>query len=81
MAKFTLCIAMSAKGQVSVPFAYDPAAPAPTKWLAFLGALWPDEPDAINVVGEWYGYVISGRETSLPRFLCAGKTSRDIEAY
>ena len=45
----------------SVPFAYDPSAPKPQKWLAFLGELWPQEPDAIDVLGEWFGYVISGR--------------------
>jgi putative DNA primase/helicase len=45
----------------SVPFAYDPDAPPPQRWLAFLNALWPQEPDAIDVLGEWFGYVISGR--------------------
>jgi putative DNA primase/helicase len=48
-------------GQVSVPFPYDPDVPAPTKWLNFLDELWPDEPDATDVLGEWFGYVISGR--------------------
>jgi putative DNA primase/helicase len=48
-------------GQVSVPFPYDPNAPEPTKWLDFLDALWPNEVDAIEVLGEWFGYVISGR--------------------
>ena len=47
--------------QTSVPFAYDPDAPPPHKWLAFLAELWPQEPDAINVLGEWFGYVVSGR--------------------
>jgi putative DNA primase/helicase len=47
--------------QTFVPFDYDPHAPEPTKWLAFLGDLWPDEPNAIDVLGEWFGYVISGR--------------------
>ena len=47
--------------QTSVPFDYDENAPQPTKWLAFLEELWPQEPDAIDVLGEWFGYVISGR--------------------
>ena len=47
--------------RLRVPFAYDPAAPPPHKWLAFLDDLWPQEPDAINVLGEWFGYVVSGR--------------------
>ena len=44
-----------------MPFAYDPNAPKPQKWLAFLDELWPQEPDAIDVLGEWFGYVVSGR--------------------
>jgi putative DNA primase/helicase len=47
--------------QTSVPFNYNPKAPSPQKWFAFLDELWPQEPDAVNVLGEWFGYVISGR--------------------
>jgi putative DNA primase/helicase len=47
--------------QTSVPFAYDSKASQPMRWHAFLAALWPDEPAAIDVLGEWFGYVISGR--------------------
>ena len=47
--------------QTAVPFDYDSAAPPPVKWLTFLDELWPQEPDAINVLGEWFGYVVSGR--------------------
>ena len=36
-------------------------APKPRRWLDFLNALWPQEPDAIDVLGEWFGYVVSGR--------------------
>jgi putative DNA primase/helicase len=45
----------------SVPFAYDPNAPEPRRWLGFLDELWPDDTAAINALGEWFGYVISGR--------------------
>src|SRR6266516_3050396 len=45
----------------SVPFAYDPRAPQPQSWLEFLHELWPDEPASIDMLGEWFGYVISGR--------------------
>ncbi|MDT0422184.1 DNA primase family protein [Streptomyces evansiae] len=45
---------------VSVPFAYEPEATAPT-WTAFLNRLWPEEPDAIAALQEWFGYVLSGR--------------------
>jgi putative DNA primase/helicase len=47
--------------QTSVPFNYNPKAPLPQKWLAFLDELWPQEPTAIDVLSEWFGYVISGR--------------------
>jgi putative DNA primase/helicase len=47
--------------QTAVPFAYDAHAPEPAEWLSFLARLWPHEPEAINVLAEWFGYVISGR--------------------
>jgi putative DNA primase/helicase len=45
----------------AVPFDYDAAAPNPEQWLNFLTELWPNEPKAIDVLAEWFGYVISGR--------------------
>jgi putative DNA primase/helicase len=47
--------------QTAVPFAYEPHAPQPRHWLDFLEQLWPQEPEAIDVLAEWMGYVISGR--------------------
>ena len=61
-------------GQVAVPFPYDPNAPAPAKWLDFLDELWPDEPDATDVLGEWFGYVISGRLDLHKIFVMVGPT-------
>jgi putative DNA primase/helicase len=46
---------------VAVPFPYDPDAPEPKRWLGFLSELWPDDEAAIAALGEWFGYVISGR--------------------
>lgn len=46
---------------VSVPFGYDPGAPEPKAWLAFLESLWPDDPDARALLQQWFGYVLSGR--------------------
>jgi putative DNA primase/helicase len=46
---------------VSVPFAYDPDAARPEKWLKFLNDLWPDDPEAVDALQEFFGYVISGR--------------------
>jgi putative DNA primase/helicase len=48
-------------GTVAVPFAYDPAAPRPEKWLRFLAEIWQDDPDSVSALQEWFGYVLSGR--------------------
>jgi putative DNA primase/helicase len=60
--------------QTSVPFDYDPSAPQPRRWLDFLAELWPDEPDAIDVLAQWYGYVISGRTDLHKILLMVGPT-------
>ncbi|MCA6094011.1 phage/plasmid primase, P4 family [Streptomyces sp. SCA3-4] len=44
---------------VSVPYAHDPQATAPT-WEGFLAQIWPHDPDAIQALQEWFGYVLSG---------------------
>lgn len=56
---------------VSVPFAYDPAATAPT-WERFLAQIWPDDPDAIAALQEWFGYVLSGRTDQQKILLIVG---------
>jgi putative DNA primase/helicase len=73
--------------QTSVPFDYDPLAPAPAKWLAFLNELWPPnggklsdahgpakESPAIAALGEWFGYVVSGRTDLHKIFMMVGPT-------
>ena len=60
--------------QTSVPFDYDPQAPEPQRWLDFLAALWPNEPDAIDVLAEWFGYVVSGRTDLHKILLMVGPT-------
>jgi putative DNA primase/helicase len=47
--------------RVSVPFDYEPDAPEPVEWLNFLNLLWPDDPQAIAALQEWFGYIVSGR--------------------
>ncbi|WP_416972427.1 DNA primase family protein [Streptomyces sp. 4F14] len=44
---------------VSVPFTYDPDATAP-EWERFLTQVFPDDPDAVAALQEWFGYVVSG---------------------
>ena len=60
--------------QTSVPFAYQPDSLEPTRWLKFLSELWPGEPDPIKLLGEWFGYVISGRLDLQKIFLHVGPT-------
>ncbi|MEK2475699.1 phage/plasmid primase, P4 family [Streptomyces noursei] len=45
---------------VSVPFAYDRDATAPT-WMRFLQQIWRDDQESIDALQEWFGYVLSGR--------------------
>ena len=59
---------------VAVPFDYDPTAPTPRRWLDFMHELWPREPEAIAILGEWFGYVISGRTDLHKMFLHVGPT-------
>lgn len=54
--------------RVAVPFNFDDHAPTPERWLTFLEDLWPDDPDAIAALQEWFGYCISGR-TDLHKIL------------
>jgi putative DNA primase/helicase len=60
--------------QVAVPFDYDPTAPTPRRWHDFMNELWPREPEAIAALGEWFGYVISGRTDLHKIFLHVGPT-------
>lgn len=39
-------------------FAYDPDAPAPTRWLALLEEYWPDSPGSIDLLLEMMGYLL-----------------------
>lgn len=56
---------------VSVPFAYNPDATAPT-WERFLAQIWPDDPAAIAALQEWFGYVVSGRTDQQKILLIVG---------
>ncbi|MFJ5595368.1 phage/plasmid primase, P4 family [Streptomyces noursei] len=58
---------------VSVPFDYDPDATAPT-WNAFLNKVWPEDPQSIEALQEWFGYVLSGRTDQQKILLIIGPT-------
>src|SRR5262249_27319371 len=40
-------------------FAYDPSAPEPTKWLAFLKQLWGEDETSIAILQEATGYFLT----------------------
>ncbi|MVO86643.1 NTP-binding protein [Streptomyces sp. p1417] len=58
---------------VSVPFDYVPDATCPT-WESFLGKAWPDDPESVAALQEWFGYVLSGRTDQQKILLIVGPT-------
>jgi putative DNA primase/helicase len=54
--------------ETAVPFDYQPDTLEPEGWLTFLDQLWPDDPDSVNLLQQWFGYVISGA-TNLQKIL------------
>ncbi|MGW7083325.1 DNA primase family protein [Streptomyces sp. NPDC054871] len=56
---------------VSVPFRYDAHAIAPT-WEGFLRQIWPDNPEPITALQEWFGYILSGRTDQQKILLMVG---------
>ena len=60
--------------QTAVPFAFDGDALDPCRWLEFLDELWPEDPEAIDALQEFMGYVISGRLDLQKILLLVGPT-------
>ncbi|MEW2608587.1 phage/plasmid primase, P4 family [Streptomyces sp. NPDC047916] len=58
----------------SVPFDYAPETAAPKRWLDFLQSVWPDDTDAIALLQEWFGYVLSGHTDMQKIMLMIGPT-------
>jgi putative DNA primase/helicase len=56
----------------SLPFAFDPTAAPPVKWLAFLGELWGGETETIGTLQEMFGYLVSGDTSQQKMFLMVG---------
>ena len=44
----------------ALPFDYNPAAPAPAQWLAFIDDIFEDDQEAKDLLGELFGYVLTG---------------------
>ncbi len=45
-----------------------PDAPRPDHWLEFLTSLWPDDPESIACLQEWFGYLLIP-DTSMQKML------------
>ena len=43
----------------ALDYAYDPKAPKPVQWLAFLRQLWPDDDQSIETLQEFFGYFLT----------------------
>ncbi|HEY2155564.1 MAG TPA: phage/plasmid primase, P4 family [Isosphaeraceae bacterium] len=51
-----------------LPYEFDPEAPRPRRWLGFLRELWPDDPESVQALREWFGYCLVP-DTSLQKIL------------
>ncbi len=47
--------------RTGVPFAFDPDAPRPEAWLAFLQQLWPHDAESVSALREYMGYTLTHR--------------------
>ena len=45
----------------ALPFCYDPDAPLPARWIAFLNELWDGDRESIELLQEWFGYALTSR--------------------
>jgi putative DNA primase/helicase len=43
----------------ALDYDFDPNAPAPVRWLAFLKSLWPEDPESIETLQEWMGHLLT----------------------
>ncbi len=46
--------------RTALPYDYDPDATCAPRWEAFLESLWPDDPESIQALRMWFGYLLSG---------------------
>ncbi|MSR59248.1 MAG: hypothetical protein EXS05_16660 [Planctomycetaceae bacterium] len=43
----------------SLNFDFEPNAGEPTEWIKFLNQLWPDDPQSIETLQDWIGYLLT----------------------
>lgn len=56
----------------ALTFDHDAAAPAPTRWLAFLDSIWSEEPEAIALLQEVFGYLLIPDTSQQKIFMMVG---------
>ena len=56
----------------ALDFDYEPAAAEPAAWLDFLDELWPDDPAAIGMLQEWFGYLLTADTSQQKMMLLIG---------
>jgi putative DNA primase/helicase len=57
-----------------LPYAYDPDAPRPTRWLQFVEELWGADEEMISTLCEVMGYILGGETSQQKIFLFVGPT-------
>lgn len=43
-----------------LPYPFNPQAAPATRWLAFLESIWPDDRESIDLLQEFFGYLLTG---------------------
>ena len=43
----------------AMDYDFDATAERPAAWLDFLGCLWPDDPQSVETLQEWFGYTMT----------------------
>lgn len=60
--------------QNALSLSFDPKAPEPALWLRTLKQWWPNDPQSIALLQEWYGYVLVGATDMHKIMLLRGET-------
>jgi putative DNA primase/helicase len=58
----------------AITYAFSPEAPRPGEWLDFLASLWPDDPDSIACLQEWFGYLLTADTRQQKMLMLIGPT-------
>ena len=43
----------------ALDYGFNPDAPEPIEWTKFLRTVWPNDPESIDTLQEWFGYVLT----------------------